>query len=423
MMRILHISHQYRPALGGSETYITDLSEELARRGHRVEVFTSRSTDYHTWRNELPAHENLAGVSVRRFASMPRTRLTWRTLEFAFKHYWPKRPRWLEPLVWFGNGPICPGMATAIRHNAPRFDLIHISQLHYAHSWLAMRAARKLNRPVVVSPLVHAEQPVTYDFEYLRNVLRSSDLLLALTEWEKCFLSEQVPGCRAAVLGSGLRLADYPPLDSRASRRALGLPEDAFVMLFLGRKTEYKGLDLCVRALQALKAEGRKVLLLAFGPETDYSRRLCRELGDLDGLIVRGKVSEQQKRLALSACDVLTMPSTGESFGIVFLEAWAYAKPVIGARIGAVASLVADRTNGLLIHPGSLTNLVTAIKQLQREPAMADRLGREGRHKLEQRYTIERLGDILEGQYARLIRHHTNHHVRQSTGVPFPNLS
>ena len=86
-MRILYVSHQYRPAVGGAEQYITSLSEEMARRGHEVAVFTSQSLDYRTWRNVLPAYEQLDGVRVRRFRSLGRTERVWRLLAFGMNGY------------------------------------------------------------------------------------------------------------------------------------------------------------------------------------------------------------------------------------------------------------------------------------------------------------------------------------------------
>ncbi|MBI5567875.1 MAG: glycosyltransferase, partial [Chloroflexi bacterium] len=65
-MRVLHVSHQYPPAIGGSERYIADLSEELVARGHQVDVFTSRAVDFHTWQNKLPKFEQRQGVNVYR---------------------------------------------------------------------------------------------------------------------------------------------------------------------------------------------------------------------------------------------------------------------------------------------------------------------------------------------------------------------
>ena len=105
-MRIIHVSHQYAPAIGGSEQYITDLSENLVRRGHTVDVFTSQARDYHAWRNELPAGEVINGVTVRRFASLTRGPRTWRILATGLRNYRQSRSPLFEPAIFFGNGPV-----------------------------------------------------------------------------------------------------------------------------------------------------------------------------------------------------------------------------------------------------------------------------------------------------------------------------
>ena len=90
-MHLLHVSHQYAPAIGGSERYITDLSEEMVRRGHHVDVFTSRAVDYLTWKSALPGRETINGVQVRRFKSLTRRGHTWRALDIGLGNYWPRR--------------------------------------------------------------------------------------------------------------------------------------------------------------------------------------------------------------------------------------------------------------------------------------------------------------------------------------------
>ncbi|MDQ3247808.1 MAG: glycosyltransferase, partial [Chloroflexota bacterium] len=182
-MRVLHVSHQYHPAIGGSERYITDLSEELARRNHTVDVYTIGSTDYHAWRTVLPPVERINNVSVRRFHSLQRGRLAWHLLAFALSNYNFAQgcPRWLEPLLFYGNGPCSPALFRAVLRTAHAYDLIHINQLHYAHAYTAFIAARLRKTPLVTTPHLHAEQPQTYAVGYMRQVLRHSDAVLAVT--------------------------------------------------------------------------------------------------------------------------------------------------------------------------------------------------------------------------------------------------
>ncbi len=407
-MRILHVTHQYAPAIGGGERYIADLSEELARRGHKVDVFTSRSLDASGWANELPAAETVHGVHIHRFNSLARAGWHWALMQRGYHGYLPGRARWREPLIWFGNGPVMAGMIWRLLQSAGSYDVIHINQLHYAHSWPAFVAARRARTPVVISPLIHIEQWVTFDVGYLRTMLSGADAVIALTEAERAFLADQKLSAKAMVVGAGQSLAHFPPQDAAAARRHFGLPPEAFVLLFLGRKAGYKGLDLCAGTLRRLRAEGRRPWLLAVGPETDESRHLWAQLraeGLGDCLVVRGAVDAEERLQALAACDLLALPSVGESFGIVYLEAWAYGKPVIGANIPAVAALVTHGSDGLLIDPADPAQMSQFVAQLMDDPALARRLGEAGHAKLVRRYTIETTTDLVEGLYRRVRRH------------------
>jgi glycosyltransferase involved in cell wall biosynthesis len=406
-MRLLHVTHQYRPAVGGAEQHITSLSEEMARRGHDVTVFTSRSRDYLTWRNELPLFECLNGVRVHRFWSFGRGKQTWRMLDYGYRHYARTRSSRHEPWIFLGNGPVCPGLFLALVKQAANYDLVHINNLHYAHAATAFAAARLRGLPVVLTPHIHVEQPVTYDVRYMRNMLCGSDHVMADTRAERRFLVDMgLDHQRVTTAGVGIDLEDFPILDMQTCRRDLGLPADAFVLLFLGRKTEYKGLDLVLEAFGALREQHPRLHLMAIGADTDYSRGLWARYAGSAGLFNLGNVPDETRLVALNACDCLILPSSGEAFGIVYLEAWAVGKPVIGARTRAVSSLVSDGLDGYLIPPGNARALVEHVAHLLENPVKVRRMGERGRAKVINRYTVPRVADVVEGVYLRVLRRH-----------------
>jgi glycosyltransferase involved in cell wall biosynthesis len=284
---------------------------------------------------------------------------------------------------------------------------MHISNLHYSHAALAYRAARWRNLPVVITPHVHVEQPVTHDVQYLKAILEGSEHVVADTQAERQFLVDAgIDHQRVTTAGIGIRLDRFPIQDKAACRRELGLPSEAFVLLFLGRKTNYKGLDLTLETLAALQDLYPELYLLAVGAETESSSRLWAQHEGLRRVIKRGLVTEETRLAALNACDCLVMPSTGEAFGIVFLEAWAVGKPVIGARIEAVSSVVADGRDGCLVQPGSVNQLAECIVSLMENPALCREMGERGRKKVIDRYQSPRIADIVEGIYLRVLRRH-----------------
>ena len=404
-MRILHVTHQYWPAIGGAEQYITHLSEELAGRGHSVTVYTSRSRDYRSWRSELPAVEDVEGVYVRRFRSLVRGKHTWRLLDYGLRHYWPSRARRYEPAILMGNGPVCLGLFWAVLRHLHGYDLVHLNHLHYAHTATAYLAARGRNVPLVITPHLHIEQPVTYDVGYMLAILRGCEHIIAVSQVEREFLlSLGFDRQRVTTAGNGIHLEQFSGYDRLASRRQLGLPTDAFVLLFLGRKTEYKGLDVTLEAFAALQDHYPQLHMLGVGPETEHSRALWARYAELPRLSNHGAVSDKLRLAALSACDCLVMPSTGEAFGIVYLEAWAAGKPVIGARTRAVSGVIHDGRDGYLVAPGQAEQVAERLAQWMDDPDLAKRMGKAGREKVENRYTVSRIADIVEGVYLRVLR-------------------
>jgi glycosyltransferase involved in cell wall biosynthesis len=383
---------------------MADLSEELARRGHQVDVATTRSRDVWTWRTELPAFEWLNGVNVYRFRSLTRRPITNQMQGFGYYNYHRTGNRRYEPFILVGNGPLAPGLAWHILRHGRRYDLIHIQTLPYAHFVYAYRCARAAGRPVVVTPHLHVEEPQIFDVGAFNAVLRGADMVIAVSGREVPYLTARgVARERILVAGNGVRLNELPTLDPLECRARLGLPHDAFVLLFLGRKIAYKGLQSVLAAFAQLQTHHPSLYLVSAGPPTEHSQGLAREYGGLPRWIDLDTVSDAQKLDLLNACDVLLLPSTAEAFGIVFLEAWAVGKPVIGARAGAIPWIVEDGHDGLLVTPGDATDLAVAVERLIEDPALGRWLAMNGRTKVHRRYTVERIVDQIEDGYRRVL--------------------
>jgi glycosyltransferase involved in cell wall biosynthesis len=408
-MRFLHVTHQYPPAIGGSEKYIADLSEKLAERGHEVDVYTSRAVDFHTWANVLAPFDRQNGVNVHRFWSMYRRGSVWRMLHFGLRHYWKNRSKFFEPFIFFGGGPIAPGMFAQIVRNGRSYDLIHLNCLVYSHVIYGYWAAKLRGVPVIVTPHLHPEQEVTYNIGFQRTVLQGADHILADTPAEHNFLLNldlELKPERISTIGVGLDPAKYPTNNPQAARRNLNLPEKGTMLLFLGRKSKYKGLALVLAAFSELQAEFADLFLVAAGPETEESQALWTQYGDLKNLHVMAKVEEAQKLQLLQACDLLVLPSLGEAFGIVYLEAWLLGKPVIGADIMAVRNVITHGVDGFLAEPNNITALKTYIRKLLDNTELRYEMGQNGRNKVLAHYTISQMTDRLEKAYAGTLAFH-----------------
>jgi glycosyltransferase involved in cell wall biosynthesis len=104
-------------------------------------------------------------------------------------------------------------------------------------------------------------------------------------------------------------------------------------------------------------------------------------------VVLRPDFPPEEKGQLFACVDVFAYPSGYESFGIAFLEAWAAGKPVIGCRRGAIATVIQEGVDGLLVPYADASSLAPAIVRLLDEPETRQALGEAGRRKVLARYT------------------------------------
>jgi glycosyltransferase involved in cell wall biosynthesis len=130
--------------------------------------------------------------------------------------------------------------------------------------------------------------------------------------------------------------------------------------------------------------------------------RQCRERVQRAGL--EGRVSflgvkrDREKFIHFAACDVFCFPSffEAESFGLVLVEAMQFAKPVVSTRWRGIPSVVEDGTNGFLVPVQDPAAVADRLVQLAADPALRERMGREGRRIFQERFTLEAFHRAME---------------------------
>ncbi len=137
------------------------------------------------------------------------------------------------------------------------------------------------------------------------------------------------------------------------------------------------------------------------GPRTNYSRHLFRQ--DMDARIIEiDAIDLQEKTDVIAACNVLCVPSTQESFGGVYTEAWSLGKPVIGTGIPAVREVISDGEDGLLVNQAAAA-IADGILQLVDNPTLAAVMGQHGRAKVAARFSWPRLAALTESAYEQVL--------------------
>ncbi|GAB3987827.1 D-inositol-3-phosphate glycosyltransferase [Actinoallomurus acanthiterrae] len=331
---------------GGMNVYIVEVAKRMAERGVEVDVFTR-----HTSRTLPPVVELVPGVNVRHVAAGP--------FEDLDKSELP--------------GHMCAFTSELLRieaaHDPGHYDIIH------SHYWLSGQAGWAARQRWGV-PLVHSMHTLakvkntslaTGDTpEPLGRVLGeqrvvdSADRLVANTAEEArelASLYDADPG-QVATVAPGADLSRFTPLDG--ARRRLGLPENAVVLLFVGRIQPLKAPDVLIHAAARMLEDDpglrdRLVVAVVGGPSgsarsrPEELRSLAVRLGVAD--VVRFEPPCPQDELAdwYRAADVTVVPSHSESFGLVAVESQACGTPVVAASVGGLRIAVRDGRSGVLI--------------------------------------------------------------------------
>ncbi len=276
-------------------------------------------------------------------------------------------------------------------------ELIHNTRIgREPLSFASLKVARRLGVPFVFTPYHHPRW-VGWNYQEYLSLYRQADALIALTEAEKqTLVNLGVAEQRIFVVGNGPHVAEQA--DGQRFRQQLQIPSDAPLILFLGQKYAYKGIEPLVKAASMVWQKWPSAYFLFIGPRTDFSKRFFARQPHDRRLIELDTVDLSQKTDALAACTLLCLPSTQESFGGVYTEAWLFNKPVIGADIPAVREVIDDGVNGYIV-PVTASAIAERIIYLLAQPILAEQLGQAGHRKTLRQYNWHVLAQKLKKVY------------------------
>jgi glycosyltransferase involved in cell wall biosynthesis len=267
-----------------------------------------------------------------------------------------------------------------------------------------MRRLRPQLRVVVMSHGIEVWEPLA---AHRRKALQRADCVLAPSNYTARKLTEAqgVAAEKVGCLPWPIRAAF---LELARERRKLRLPAGfprGRTVLTVGRwaaNERYKGADALIRAVAALHAALPDIQLVAVGSGDDLPRlrALAAELKIEDRVHFLEKLPNEEVAACYAHADVFALPSTGEGFGLVFLEAMAFGKPVVGAAAGGVMDIVRDGENGFLVVPGDAQRLSNALRTLLEDGSLRAKLGAAGADMVKREYSFEafglRLGEIVD---------------------------
>ncbi len=258
-------------------------------------------------------------------------------------------------------------------------------------SWLGLALRARFGCRVVI--YVHGEEVTTVTPGRLHGnlrayYLRAADQVVAVSAFTCDALERlmQVPKEHIALVPNGVdttRFVPALPSTELVARHQLG---DKQVILTVGRLVTRKGTDMALRAVaQVLRTmPALHYLIAGDGPERERLQQIIDEEGIGQHVTLLGKVSNEDLVRYLQLCDVFLMPNRTlddgdtEGFGLVFREANACGKPVIGGRAGGVVEAVVDGETGLLVDGTDVSDIARALQCILGDRSLAAQWGAQG---------------------------------------------
>jgi glycosyltransferase involved in cell wall biosynthesis len=305
-----------------------------------------------------------------------------------------KRSRIYSYMFDYLRGPNSPQMRRWLDKNVEKYDII-LAQMFPFNTIKYSMIAKRHNKPLVLLPLMHVDDEF-YHWPHYYDLLRGADCVLANSVYSKNEFYDRYkinsfhvgPG-----IDEGIFLRDT--IDGLRFRKMFNL-ENKQIILTVSRKNPGKHYDMILRVVKKIYLKYPDIQFVMIGPDDDHIPI------NGPGINYLGKVAEDILADAYDACDIFVMMSESESFGMVFCEAWARKKPVIGNRhCGAVASLIDEGKNGLLCS--NEKELVEAFCHLLDDSDYGQQLGQQGYEKVCAEYTWDAVADRALTCYRELL--------------------
>jgi len=387
---------------GGQNVYVASIARQLARSGHRVDVFTRRDNPLlppvvHWKKNVRVIHVD---AGPRRFV--------------------PK-----EELLAYMDA-FSESIAAFFRGQRRPYDVIHAN--FFMSGLAALNVRDEFDVPLVMTfhalGLVRRKFQRDADrfpdarFDIEARLIADCDRIVAECSQDKADMLDLYGAAedKIDIVPCGFDPEELWPIDRSEARTMLGWRSDEFNVLQLGRLVPRKGVDNVIRALELLRREhGVNARLHVVGgnsdrpnmvatPEIERLARLALDLGVADEVDFVGRRSRDALSIYYSAADVFVTTPWYEPFGITPLEAMACATPVVGAAVGGIPFTIEDERTGFLVPPHDPQALARCLARLHGDPALARRIAQSGYARVKRAFTWRHVSRSLLGVYERARR-------------------
>lgn len=399
-MKVLQIIPRFLPTTGGSPIHVYKISKQLIKLGHDVTVVTTKSMH----------NKDIRGFSTGRPFTLKTTCPALPTFEVAdgIKIYR------FKPIFLFWMHMINPSIFIFLLRNIHKYDAVHAHVYMGAESDMAAIICRLRKIPFIFTAhdLLSTQCGTInllknlYDKTIGRYTLNTAKKLIALTqENKKQYELLGVPEDKIVVIPNGV---DYEKFDglikSKELLKSVGNPDK--VILFVGRLLKYKGAQHIIKAIPEIINDYPNTKFIFVGEDQGYKKELIKLATDLDVFdkcVFTGRVNEKELLRYYSIADAFILPSTGEGFGLVALEAIVSGTPVILASTGGLKHIVSEIGGYPLDMTGDVPEQIAEnVKTVFFDPEIKKEIERE-KEVIKRDYTWKRVAEMTEKVYEGLV--------------------
>ncbi len=352
------------PRIGGIETQACHFIHKMRQKGHhplilaQIDGFSSKEDD---WYGDVP---------IKRFdfnrifpsGELYRLQAIEKYLEWVVKEFKP--------------------------------DIVHLNSCFGWNSFVFLLFRNLFCVPVVAT--IHS--PYLYQNEtnsLLEKICLQVDQIGCVSNWVLQETAKLVPAAssKLRLIYNGLPWPDPPPK---------GLSFSPPIFLMAGRLTIEKGFDTAIRAFSLLKGMEVQLLIVGDGEARPFLEGLVDELYLRDSVRFEGAVPKEEIYHRINRASAVLVPSYFESFGLIALEAMQMDRPVIASDVGGLKEIILPGKTGLLVPPHDCSALAHAIRFFLEEPERAVKMGKEGRKRACEMFTIQQNVEQYETIYQSL---------------------
>ncbi|MHA1749801.1 MAG: glycosyltransferase family 4 protein [Promethearchaeota archaeon] len=389
-MNIIHVPPRYFPAISGAEFYFKRISESLNDH-FNLEVHTTNALDFQALHDiqgkkvqPKKQPEIIKKVKVFRHPVIYSNDRKKKEIEKVLKPFC--RNQTLNDALLLKMGPYSTKMR--IELDKRNVDLIHTTFFPSMNIFTSLQVSIKKKIPIVLTPFFHGENPRYYND--LDSLLKLFSKLLVCTKAERNYLLNLgIDKKKIELITMGVDLERYKNVDERKFTTTTGIdPSKHKIILFSGYKNYEKGAITILKSIPSIVQVEPDARFVLIGPSTKQFNIQYKKLGKMRKYICNLNPSnlsgyyDKIKLGAFKSCHVYAMPSRSDAFGIAYLEAWAFKKPIIASKIPAMEDLFDDYKEGIHVSFDDPQMLSEKILELLRDSKKREEIGEKGHEKV-----------------------------------------